>query len=45
MTVNVSVFNLEVQKILPLARPVQYTEELVYERIIRRTIQWTPVYD
>ena len=45
MTVNVSIFNLEVQKILLLARPVQYTEESVYERITRRTIQWTPVYD
>ena len=43
MTVNVSVFNLEVQKTLPPARSVQYTEESARERITRRMAQWTPV--
>ena len=45
MTVNISVFDLEVKKTLPQARPVQYIKESAHERICRRSTQWTPIRD
>lgn len=45
MTVNISVFDFQVKKTLPQARPVQYSEESARERIIRRSMKWTPMHD